>query len=77
MFDPEIIQGSPAAQQAIKLLLHSGVIEKQISRLQETMLAGDPDAEPEELAYQIRRFRRQVNSLESLRAIALEYQGEE
>lgn len=71
MFDPDIV--NELAREAFKLLVQSGVLDKQLERLKERIAYGDPDESNESLVVSIKEFRRQYGMIESLRSLGEGY----
>jgi hypothetical protein len=76
MIDPDLIRNNLMAQEGLKFLLESGVIELQQERLKERVLGGGNDDKDEVMLEQIRKYRTDHRNLESLRQLALEYKKE-
>jgi hypothetical protein len=71
MFDPDII--NEIAREGFKLIVQSGVLDKQLDRLKERMAFGNPDESDESLVESIKEFRRQYGMIESLRSLGEGY----
>lgn len=66
MFDPDLLDSNTLAQQGIKLLAESGILESQKKALLERLTIGDAAETDESLIPQIREFRLRYSFVESL-----------
>jgi hypothetical protein len=74
MFDPDII--NEIAREGFKLIVQSGILDKQLDRLKERLAFGNSNEPDESLVESIKEFRRQYGIIESLRSLGEGYNKE-
>lgn len=73
MIDPDLLDESLLAQQAVMFLVESGVLQRQKDRLLERLASGGANESDEELAQRIKEFRIQSGVVEALLELGGKY----